>query len=159
MNERVTQEVAAGGRGMLVSDRVYGAIGGIAILLALFFLVRGGAEDGAAAAPKAVPALVLIEPAVDGAREQPVTLTFEAGGARLAPDGSDAAGKRHLHARIGPSELMPAAGDVRPLEGARYQWTLPRLPAGTHALRLYWSDEMHRPLAEGASDSVVVVVR
>lgn len=158
MNERVTNEAAPAERKTLVADRVYGAIGGLAVLLALFFLVRGGAEDGAAAAPRAVPVLELIEPAADGAREQPVTLTFDAGAA-LSPDGSDAAGKRHLHARIGPSELMPSPGDVRPVEGTRYRWTLPRLPAGTHSLRLYWSDEMHRPIAEGASDSVAVQVR
>ena len=158
MIERVTDESAVAGRGTLVADRVYGAIGGLAVLLALSFLVRGGSADGAAAAPKAVPALQLIEPAADGAREQPVTLTFDAGAA-LSPDGSDAAGKRHLHARIGPSELMPSPGDVRPLEGTRYRWTLPRLPAGSHAVRLYWSDEAHRPIAEGASDSVVVEVR
>ena len=139
-------------------DRVYGAIGALAVLLALFFLVRGGAEDGKAAPPSAPPRLVLIEPAAGAELAQPVTVTFDAGTA-LAADGSDPASGRHVHARAGPSELMAAAGDVRPLGGTRYRWTLPPLPAGTHALRLYWSDAYHRPLAAGASDSVVVRVR
>jgi hypothetical protein len=102
--------------------------------------------------------LRLIAPVADGETAQPITLRFDAGAA-LAPDGSDPAAKRHLHARIGRSEVMPGPSDVRRLDGTRHEWTLPRLPPGTHALSLYWSDEFHRPLAEGASDSVVVQVR
>ena len=145
-------------RRLSAMDRVYGAIGAAAVLLALFFAVRGGADDGKAAPRSAPPRLVLIEPAAGAELAQPVTVTFDAGAA-LAADGSDPAAGRHVHVRAGPSELMAGAGDVRPLGGTRYRWTLPPLPAGTHALRLYWSDAYHRPLAAGASDSVVVRVR
>jgi hypothetical protein len=158
MTEQLANDHADAGRRTLVADRVYGGIAAVAILLALFFLVFGGAEDGASPAPKAVPTLRLIAPAAGGETAQPITLRFDAGAA-LAPDGSDPAAKRHLHARIGRSEVMPGASDVRRLEGTRHEWTLPRLPAGTHALSLYWSDEFHRPLPDGASDSVVVQVR
>lgn len=158
MTEQLANDGADAGRRTLLADRVYGAIAGIAILLALFFLVRGGASDGDTPAPKAVPALRLIEPSAGGETAQPITLRFDAR-TELAPDGSAPSAKRHLHARVGPSEVMPGARDVKRIDGTRYEWTLPRLPAGTHALRLYWSDEFHRPLAEGASDSVVVQVR
>jgi hypothetical protein len=157
MTEQLANDGDAG-RETLTADRVYGAIAAVAILLALFFLVRGGPADGEAPRPGAVPQLVLMEPAADGGVAQPITLRFDARTA-LAPDGSDTAARRHLHARIGRSEVMPGPTDVRRLDGTRHEWTLPRLPAGTHTLRLYWSDDLHRPLAEGASDSVVVQVR
>jgi hypothetical protein len=146
------------GRRLTTMDRVYGAVGVAAVLLALFFLVRGGAKDDGSARPAAVPRLVIVDPAAGAEVEQPVTVTFDAG-TELAPDGGDPRAGRHVHVRAGPSELMAAIGDVKPVSGTRYRWTLPRLPAGTHALQLYWSDARHRPLAEGASDSVVVRLR
>ena len=145
-------------RRLTTMDRVYGVVGVAALLLALFFLVRGGAKDDGSARPAAVPRLVIVEPAAGAEIDQPVTVTFDAG-TELAPDGGDPRAGRHVHVRAGPSELMAAIGDVKPVSGTRYRWTLPRLPAGTHALRLYWSDARHRPLAEGASDSVVVRIR
>ena len=141
---------------MTVTDRVFGAIGIVAVLLALFFLVRGGPEDGAAPAAAAVPRLRLLEPAAGSEVTQPLAVTFDAG-TRVAPDGS--AGDRHVHVRVGAYELMAGTGQIQRVEGTRYRWTLPPLAPGTHAVRLYWSGADHRPLAEGASDPVVVRLR
>lgn len=142
----------------LVSDRIYGAVGVAAVLLALFFLVRGGPSDDGTAPGPAVPRLELLEPAAGAVLAQPVTVAFDAGTA-LSVDGSDADGRLHVHVRVGRYELMSGPGSLQPLGGTRYRWTLPTLPTGPATVRLYWSDASHRPLAEGASDSAAVTIR
>jgi len=137
------------------ADRVYGTIGAAAVLLALFFLVRGGARDGDGAA--AAPTLAILAPATGTEHPQPLAVRFDAG-TEVTGSGLDPAAGRHVHARVDASELMPGPADVQPLGGTRYRWTLPRLPAGTHTVTLYWADAAHRPLAEGASAPVVVRV-
>ena len=89
---------------------------------------------------------------------QPVTVIFQAR-IELRPDGSNAAGTRHVHARVGATELMPGTVDVRQVRGTMYQWTLPRLPAGPAVLRLYWSDAAHQPIPGTESDSLSIIVR
>jgi hypothetical protein len=141
------------------ADRVYGAVAGVALLLALFFLFRGGVDDGKrASATNGVPRLVLVEPAAGAAVAQPVALVFDAGTA-LGTDGADRARGNHVHVRVGGTELMSGPGSLRALGGTRYRWTLPAVPAGEQALRLYWSDARHRALAAGASGEVKVTVR
>jgi hypothetical protein len=69
------------------------------------------------------------------------------------------AGGRHVHLLVGGTELMAGSADVQPLGDNRYRWTVRSLPRGARTLQLTWSDEAHRPLAEGASRPVKVTVR
>ena len=154
------REAAAGGR--LVSDRVFGAIGGVLLLLGLVFLVRsfgeGGADTGARAAA-AIPALRILSPAAGAELAQPLAVELDAGTALVAgPTGWTADG-RHLHLFAGRTEVMATATELQPAGGTRYRWALPRLPAGQTTLRLAWSDERHRTLPEGASATIPVRLR
>lgn len=137
-------------------DRIYGAVAAVAIVLAVFFLVRGGASDTTVA--DRAPRLTVEDPRPGATLDQPVVITFDAR-TELRPDGSAAGGTRHVHARIGATELMPGPVDVLPVSGTTYRWTLPRLPSGPASLRLYWSDATHRPIPGAQSDSVAIVVR
>jgi len=136
------------------ADRVYGGVAAIAIVLALWFLARGGEADTTV---ERSPRLTVEDPRPGATLRQPVVLTFDAR-TELRPDGSSATGKRHVHARIGATELMPGPVDVRPVSGTTYRWTLPRLPAGPAALRLYWSDSTHLAIPGAESDSVAVTI-
>jgi hypothetical protein len=138
-------------------DRVYGIVGAAMAVLALFFLLRGEADTGAAA--PAVPRLTVVEPRDGAEAALPLGVVFDAGVPLAAgPMGWNAAG-RHVHLHVGGTELMAANRDIQPLGGTRYRWTVPSLPRGEQTLRLAWSDEQHRPVAEGASRTVRVRVR
>jgi hypothetical protein len=155
------EQGAAGGE-RLVSDRVFGAIGGIFLLLGLVFLVRsfgeGGSDTGLRPAGT-IPALAILTPAAGAEVAQPAAVELDAATALAAgPTGWTADG-RHLHLFAGGTELMATAAEITHLGGTRYRWTLPRLPAGETTLRLAWSDERHRTLPEGASPIVPVRLR
>lgn len=155
------QDSAGGER--LRSDRVYGVIGGLLLLLGVVYLVRsflpGGSDTGAEPVAAAIPALSIVSPAAGAELAQPAAVELDAGTALVAgPTGWTAEG-RHLHLFAGGTELMATAAEMRHLGGTRYRWTLPRLPAGQTTLRLAWSDERHRTMAEGASPTVPVRLR
>jgi hypothetical protein len=146
----------------LKSDRIFGVIGVVLLVLALVFFVRsfgeGGSDQGAGPAAS-IPTLAITSPAAGAELAQPAAVEFDAGAAlTLGPTGWTADG-RHLHLFAGATELMAAAGELRHLGGTRYRWTLPRLPAGETALRLAWSDESHRTIPQGASPPVAVRLR
>ncbi|HVG44609.1 MAG TPA: hypothetical protein VM890_07760 [Longimicrobium sp.] len=154
----MTERDAAAPR-LTTSDRVYGGIALAAVLLALWFLVRGGPADGAVADAASRPPRITIEDPRPGAElDQPVTVIVDAR-TPLRADGADTTSNRHLHVDVGGTMLMPGPGDVRPVGGTRYRWTLPRLPPGTAWLRAYWSDAAHRPVAGASADSVNVRIR
>ncbi|HET7462449.1 MAG TPA: hypothetical protein VFJ82_14445 [Longimicrobium sp.] len=140
----------------LVADRVYGTVAVVAIVLALYFLVRGDESDTTAV--DRAPRLTVEDPRPGAELSQPVVVTFDAR-TELRPDGSNPAATRHVHLRIGATELMPGPTDVHAVSGTTYRWTLPRLPSGPASLRLYWSDASHRPIPGAQSDSVAVVIR
>jgi hypothetical protein len=154
---RMTDTPAAAPPRLSTTDRIYGAVGAIAIVLAAFFLVRGGSGDTGAAASRA-PLLTIEDPRPGATLDQPVTLLFDAR-TDLGTDGTDAKAARHVHVDANGMMLMPGPGDVRRVEGGRYRWTLPRLPAGPATLVVYWSDARHRPVAGATSDSVRVTLR
>ena len=140
------------------ADRVYAMVAGGLLVLALFFLVRGGPADTGADRAGA-PQLAVVEPREGGEVGLPLAVVFDAGTRlELGPAGWNAGG-RHVHLRVGGAELMAGSADVTPLGGTRYRWTVPALPAGEQTLQLVWSDEGHRPVAEGASRAVRVRVR
>lgn len=146
----------------LVSDRVFGAVGGILVLLGLVYLVRSflpGGSDTGAGPSGGIPTLAILSPAPGAEVAQPVTVELDAGTELvLGPTGWTADG-RHLHLFAGGTEVMATATGLRPAGGTRYRWTLQRLPGGGTTLRLAWSDERHRTLQEGASRAVPVRLR
>jgi hypothetical protein len=144
--------------GLTTSDRIYGGIALAAVLLALWFLVRGGPADGAAGSASRPPRITISDPRPGVELDQPVTVTFDAR-TPLRADGTDTTSNRHVHVDVGGAMLMPGPADVRPVGGTTYRWTLPRLPAGAAAVVLYWSDSTHLPIPGAASDSVPVTIR
>src|SRR5690242_7056219 len=138
----------------LFSDRVYGGIALLLIALAVFFALRGGASDGATTT--AVPTLRILEPSEPTLVTQPLTVRFDAGVVLQPGPMGWTAGGRHVHVRVGETELMSGGADLRPEGGTRYRWTLPRLPSGDERLQLYWSDAQHRTLRSGASQAVLI---
>ncbi|HEU0301264.1 MAG TPA: hypothetical protein VFR37_17500, partial [Longimicrobium sp.] len=126
------------------------------------FLARSfmeGGSDTGARAPAPVPALAILSPAPGAQLPQPASVELDAGTELTLGPGGWTADGRHLHLFAGGTELMAGAGELRPLGGTRYRWTLPRLPAGAATLRLAWSAESHRTLEEGASPPVQVQLR
>ncbi|MFL5382370.1 MAG: hypothetical protein ACJ8GN_07675 [Longimicrobiaceae bacterium] len=151
-------ERGAGAPRLTVSDRIYGGIAIVAVLLALWFLVRGGPGDTSAAAPGRPPRITIGDPRPGAELDQPITVTFETR-APLRADGTDTTSNRHVHVDAGGAMLMPGSADVRRVEGTTYRWTLPRLPSGPVRLRAYWSDGAHRPIPGAPGDSVDVRIR
>jgi hypothetical protein len=148
----------AAATGLTTSDRIYGAIALAALLLALWFLVRGGPADGAADAPSRPPRITIQDPRPGAELDQPVTVTFDAR-TPLRADGTDTTTSRHVHVDVGGAMLMPGPADVQPVRGTTYRWTLPRLPPGTAWVRAYWADDVHRPIPGATADSVNVRIR
>lgn len=144
-----------------VSDRLLGAVGVLAILLALFFALFGGEEDGGGERPVAPPpAIAVLEPRDGAELSGRVALVFDAGTPmRQGPAGWVAAGRYHLHALVDGTEVMAAPDEVQPLGGTRYRWTLPPLPAGERRITLRWSGPDHRTLEEGGAPPRTVRVR
>lgn len=155
--------MAQGGSGeRLVADRVFGIVGGAMVLLGLVFLVRsfmeGGSDTGSGPA-SAVTQIRIVSPAAGAALPQPASVEFDAGAPLvLGPTGWTAAG-RHLHLFAGGTELMASATEITPVQGTRYRWALPRLPAGPTTLRMTWSGENHQSIAQGASETISVTLR
>ena len=116
----------------------------------------GGRDSGG---DDALPQLELVAPADGDTIDAPFAVTFGTD-ARLvkAPEGWRA-GRLHLHARIDGVEHMPAAADVEVLGDGRFIWRIPGIGAGMHEVKLLWSDPEHRPLEDGASDSVEFLIR
>lgn len=131
---------------------------GIAVLAIGFWMDarRNAAETSAGAA---LPTITLIEPAPGAVVESPLPVLFEAPVRLRWVAGGWQAGRLHIHAEVSGSELMPGARDIQPLGENRYRWTLPPLPAGEHTLRLFWSGPDHRPIQQGASEAVGILVR
>lgn len=146
--------------GLTPRDRAFGAVAVLAVLLALFFLVRGGADTGAQGGVAEPPAITVLEPADGAVVSGAFPVVFRPGGElRQTPAGWTLAGRYHLHASVDETELMAGPQDVQALGGGRYRWTIPALPAGGHRLVLRWAGPSHAPLRTGESAPVVVTVR
>ncbi|MBV9775141.1 MAG: hypothetical protein JO040_14405 [Gemmatimonadetes bacterium] len=149
---------AASGRS--TRDRAFGVVAAVAILLALFFLVRGGSDTGASGGVAAPPTLVIVSPTDGATVSGAFPVVFRSGGElRQTPAGWTLAGRYHLHAGVDETELMAGPRDVQPLGNGRYRWTVPALPAGGHRLVLRWAGPSHAPLRTGESEPVVITSR
>jgi hypothetical protein len=155
-------EQAEGSGERLVSDRAFGIVGGALVLLGLVFgamsFMEGGSDTGSGPA-SAIPQLRIASPAAGASLAQPAAVEFDAGAPlALGPTGWTAGG-RHLHLFVGGTELMASASEITAVQGTRYRWALPRLPAGPTTLRMTWSGESHQSIPEGASQTVSVTLR
>jgi hypothetical protein len=141
-------------------DRVFGAVAVVALLLALFFLARGGSDTGARSDVAAPPTLTIVEPTDGATVTGAFPVVFRPGGElRQTPAGWTLAGRYHLHASVDETELMAAPQDVQSLGNGRYRWTVPALSAGGHRLVLRWAGPNHSPLRTGESAPVIITAR
>ncbi len=131
---------------------------GIVVLVIGFWIDARRSDTGNPAGPT-VPQITLIEPTAGAVVESPLPVLFETPVRLRWVAGGWQAGQLHVHAEVSGSELMPGARDIQPLGENRYRWTLPALPAGEHTLRLFWSSPDHRPIQEGQSATVEIIVR
>jgi hypothetical protein len=143
-----------------VADLGLGLLGGVMMVLALAVVLFGDwtATDGASPPLESVPTLQL-QAAVplDGARglvlrfrsERPLRLTRDGWGV----------GPLHVHVSVDGIEYMPATRDIQEVSPGEYEWTLPGVGAGSAEVRLFWSDESHRPMEEGASNVLTLPIR
>jgi hypothetical protein len=140
-------------RGMLIGTLLLG------LLLLGFALWADSAGKQAGAAARRVPQIELLEPTDGQVVQGAVALVFHTPSElRRSPDGWESDGL-HIHASVDGIELMPGADDIRPLGNNRYRWQLRPLPPGERALRLFWSDRLHREIEAGASPAVRVQAR
>jgi hypothetical protein len=144
------------------AERVYGWIGGAALVAALGFGIAwlsGAAGDDGAGRAAGPPALVLLLPEDDASVGRPLVVEFStAAPLQLDATGGWGANGLHLHMRAGPAELMPGPGDVRHYVDDRWRWTVRGLEPGSYRVRLHWSGADHLPLDAGASEEVDVNV-
>jgi methionine-rich copper-binding protein CopC len=99
-----------------------------------------------------LPALHLVTPA-DGARVgNPVALVIETPGkiedltmgTGMSPMG--AMPGAHLHVLADGTTFMPAASQLIKIGPGRYKYTLPKLSAGAHTVKVFWADnKTHEP--------------
>lgn len=140
-----------------VPDTVLGLVGGAMVLLALFVLIQGGLRDGAGAAAPA-PLLAVVHPTSGSVLEGPLVVQFDVQATMQPQPGGWGVGGYHLHLQLDVLELMPGPTDLRPASSG-YQWVVGPLEPGTHRLQLYWADEHHRRVEDGASEVVVIEAR
>jgi hypothetical protein len=105
------------------------------------------------------PSLSVITPTTGMAVDSPVLVRFTTGqqlDLRASGWGHDT---YHLHAVVNGVEIMPAAADIVPADSAIYAWTLSGVSRGSTTIYLAWADHAHRPLRQGASDTIQVTIR
>ena len=127
---------------------------------------------GAAAAPSGttamaptgdLPALHLVTPADGAYVANPVALVIETPGNidELTMGGSMSSmsgmAGTHLHILADATTFMPAASQLTKIGPSRYKYTLPKLGAGAHTIKVFWADnKTHAP--QGAVQTVHVTV-
>ena len=145
--------------GRSLPDGLLGALGVGMVMLALVVLIRGGERDGAARPLAAPPAIEMLEPAPGSVLTEPLAVDFRVDGDLVQqPSGWGVAGL-HVHLQLDGLELMPSAADIEQLPSGGYRWSVGRLEAGPHRLRLFWSDAQHRPVEAGGSTPVEIEAR
>lgn len=144
-----------GGRPNILPVVITFLIGGALILTLGFW--AGSRERGPA--KEIVPQLTLIEPTDGAVVGQPLELLFEAPARLGMGPGGWGTRRLHLHALVDGVEIMPAATDIQAVGENRYRWVLSNISPGRHEIRLQWAGLDHRPISEGASETVVIEVR
>jgi hypothetical protein len=108
-----------------------------------------------------VPQLTLVEPRDGAAVDTPVELIFDVDRARIRiGPGGWGYGTMHLHVLVDGLEVMPGPDDIEYVGSpSRWRWTLPPVAPGERSLHLFWSDLRHRPVEDGAAETIRVHVR
>jgi len=107
----------------------------------------------------AVPALAIMAPIAGSAADSPLVITFSSTKPiELTPKGWGAAGL-HLHAWVNDVQYMPAASEIKKINGSQYQWALPLIGRGPLVVRLGWADVRHRPIAAGSTPDVPLTLQ
>jgi hypothetical protein len=161
-----TVETEAGsrtpGRTLSAGDRLYAVIGGAAMLLAVYFFLMyafGGMADDTGAAAPSVPALVLESPQDGEVLDQPAAVVFRTT-AKMEQDAMGLVSEgRHLHLSVGGTELMAGPRDITEISPGRYRWPIPKMEPGAYDVRVLWSGADHRPMREGASETINLRLR
>jgi hypothetical protein len=149
---------AAGDRPL--GDRLLGVVGTVLIVAGVGFALARMVAGEAPTEPVAarVAELRLLAPSEGETVGSPVGIVFESAAALTPGPMGWQAGGLHLHADLNGREAMPGPRDITRLEGGRYRWML-RAPPGELSLRLFWAGADHRPIEEGATPHIQVMVR
>jgi len=138
-------------------DALLATLGVAMLLMAVVLMFIGGESDTTRRPVVAAPVLELLAPLDGTTVEGPVELIFSTSRPITAHRDGWGVDDFHLHAHLDGKEVMPNAAEVTPLERGRYRWTV-KLPAGPHAVRLYWAGPDHKPLP-GGSDARRITVK
>ncbi len=103
--------------------------------------------------------LKVASPAIGATVTNPVKIVVETpADLAVMTMGAHAAGPvRHLHIDIDKRMNMPTAKHLTKVGERRYEFNAGTVPAGARVIRVYWSDEHHKPL--GTVHTVTVTVK
>ena len=104
------------------------------------------------------PALGIVAPSEGMAIDSPLVIRFTSANPLDLRDSGWGHDKFHLHAVVNGVEIMPAARDIVRADSSHYQWTIGGA-RGAATFHLGWADQAHRPLRQGATDTVTVTIR
>lgn len=110
--------------------------------------------------PAGLPPLKIASPASGAAVTNPVKIVIDtpADLSMMTMGATQSSGPvRHLHIDIDQRMNMPTAKHLTKVGERRYEFNAGTVPAGARVIRVYWSDEHHKPL--GAVLSVRVTVK
>jgi hypothetical protein len=105
------------------------------------------------------PSLGITSPAPGMATDSPLVIRFTSShplDLRASGWGHD---NFHVHAVVNGTEVMPAAADIVRADSQHYEWTIAGIPRGSATYYLAWADQAHRPLRQGATDTVRFTIR
>jgi methionine-rich copper-binding protein CopC len=113
----------------------------------------------------ALPPLKVVSPAIGATVTNPIKIVVETPadlammtmGAATTVAAHAAGPVRHLHIDIDKRMNMPTAKHLTKVGERRYEFNAGTVPAGARVIRVYWSDEHHKPL--GTVHTVTVTVK
>jgi hypothetical protein len=105
------------------------------------------------------PLLTVVSPVDGAAADSPLVIRFTSARPIELRESGWGHANFHLHAMVEHVEHMPAAADIVAIDSLQYEWTIAATPSGPAHFVLGWADQAHRPVREGASDTVHVVIQ
>ena len=137
-----TDETATEPRDRPRTGIILGFLLGGAFLIGLSMFANG--RRGIEAKP--VPAREIITR--DTTVANPVRLVFVTPAALTFTHMGWMADDMHLHVIVDSVDIMAGEREIQPIAGDTFAWTLPPVAAGTHRIRLFWSDARHAPVGD-----------
>jgi hypothetical protein len=131
---------------------------GIGLTCAFLLLIGYAASKRRAMEPVALPQLKIVAPAAGDVVDSPLVVRFTSPHAlALQPSGWGYEGF-HLHAWINGVQHMPAAADIRQVDGETYDWVLASVRNGGATISLGWADQAHRDRRQSSSDTISISI-